>query len=62
MSNNRKEVLINLRRKVGYLFLERENKRVQSSLRDRLSRMFYDSNLLRRHSERLEGSVVKNVL
>ena len=33
-----------------------------NALRDRLSRMFYDSNLLRRHSERLEGSVVKNVL
>ena len=26
-----------------------------NALRDRLSRMFYDSNLLRRHSERLEG-------
>ena len=32
MSNNRKEVLINLCRKVGYFLLEREKGRVQSPL------------------------------
>ena len=32
MSNNRKEVLINLCRKVGYFLLERENGRPQSTL------------------------------
>ena len=32
MSNNRKEVLINLCRKVGYFLLERENGRLQSPL------------------------------
>ena len=32
MSNNRKEVLINLCRKISYFLLERENERVQSPL------------------------------
>ena len=32
MSNNRKEVLINLCRKVGYFLLEREKDRMQSPL------------------------------